>query len=215
MIRTETVTLTTIEAVAFRQKLKAGGSGIMILRYDIAQPGIASISKTSGDAIPTENTPIDLYPLKAFKEAIQLTAGMPYRKRSGVRLTKKAVEEIAPEATEETEEEVFIDSADYGKLVDKYTDKNGKLSYELLNRDLIRFAHSSKTVSAMLTEGASVKKIRTYIVCTKFRTAAGNKKLTDAQVLKMAELIDEVSPKSAFKALDAELRKMSAAKKQK
>ena len=140
---------------------------------------------------------------------------MPYRKRSGVRLTKKAVEEIAPEATEETEEEVFIDSADYGKLVDKYTDKNGKLSYELLNRDLIRFAHSSKTVSAMLTEGASVKKIRTYIVCTKFRTAAGNKKLTDAQVLKMAELIDEVSPKSAFKALDAELRKMSAAKKQK
>ena len=215
MIRTETVTLTVIEAVAFRQKLKAGGSGITILRYDIAQPGIASISKTSGEAIPTDNTPADLYPAEAFSEAIKLTAGMPYKKRSGVRLTKKKVEEVAPEATEEIAEEVVIDTDEYQKLVDNYTDKNGKLSYDLLNRDLIRFAHSSKTVSKMLEEGASVKKTRTYIVCTKFRTVIGNKKLTEAEVLKMAELIDEVSPKSAFKALDSELRKLSAAKKQK
>ena len=56
MVRTETVNLTVIEAVAFRQKLNAGGSGITILRYDIDQPGIASISKTSGEAIPTDNT---------------------------------------------------------------------------------------------------------------------------------------------------------------
>ena len=215
MIRTETVTLTTIEAVAFRQKLKAGGSGITILRYDIAQPGIASISKTSGEAIPTENTPADLYPAEAFNEAIRLTAGMPYKKRSGVRLTKKKVEEVAPETTEEIAEEVVIDTAEYQKLVDNYTDKNGKLSYDLLNRDLIRFAHASKTVSKMLEEGANVKKTRTYIVCTKFRTVIGNKKLTEAEILKMAELIDEVSPKSAFKALDSELRKLSAAKKQK
>ncbi len=85
----------------------------------------------------------------------------------------------------------------------------------MLNRDLIRFAHSSKIVSKMLEEGASVKKIRAYIVCTKFRTVIGNKKLTEAELLKMAELIDEVSPKSAFKDLDSELRKMSAAKKKK
>ena len=42
-----------------------------------------------------------------------------------------------------------------------------------------------------------------------------NKKLSEAELLKMAELIDEVSPKSAFKALDSELHKLSAAKKQK
>ena len=59
------------------------------------------------------------------------------------------------------------------------------------------------------------KKIRTYIVCTKFSTVIGNKKLSEAELLKMAELIDEVSPKSAFKALDFELCKLSAAKKQK
>ena len=214
MIRTEVVNLTVIQAVAFRQKLTAGGAGITILRYDAEQPGIASISKTSGDAIPSANTPADLYPMAAFKEAIQLTAGMPYRKRGGVRLNRKAVEETAPEAPEEAaEEEIVIDSGEYQKLVDKYTDRNGKLSYELLNRDLIRFVHASKTVKTMLEEGVSNKKIRAYIVSSKFRTVIGSKKLTEAQALKMADLLDEVSPKSVFKALDGELRRLSAAKK--
>lgn len=215
MVRTDVVNLTVIEAVAFRQKLTAGGSGVTILRYDMDQPGIASISKTSGEAIPAANTPTEYYPSAAFKEAIELTARMPYKKRGGVRLDKKAIqEEAAPETAEEiTEEEIIIDSGEYQKLVDTYTDKNGKLSYELLNRDLIRFAHTSKTVRAMLEEGVSNKKIRTYIVCSKFRTVIGNKKLTEDQVLKMAELLDEVSPKSVFKTLDGELRRASAAKK--
>ena len=164
MIRTDIVNLTVIEAVAFRQKLTAGGSGVTILRYDIDQPGIASISKTSGEAIPSANTPTDLYPQEAFKEAIQLTAGMPYKKRGGVRLEKKKVKEVAPETRQEVpEEEVLIDSSEYKKLVDQYSDKNGKLSYELLNRDLIRFAHSSKTVRTMLGEGAAVKKLRNLL----------------------------------------------------
>ena len=38
MIRTDIVNLTVIDAVAFRQKLTAGGSGVTILRYDIDQP---------------------------------------------------------------------------------------------------------------------------------------------------------------------------------
>ena len=214
MIRTDIVKLTVIEAVAFRQKLMAGGAGVTVLRYDTAQPGIASISKTSGQAIPAANTPADKYPPEVFNEAIRLTFGMPYKKRGNVKLTKETVEEVAPEPAEEvTEEEVVIDSREYQKLVDYYTDKNGKLSYELLNKDLIKFAHASKTVRGMLDEGDSVKKIRTYIVCSKFRSVIGNRKLTEAQVLKMAELLDEVSPKSVFKTLDAELRKMSAGKK--
>ncbi len=216
MIRTDTVDLTVIKAVAFRQKLMSGGSGITILRYDMDQPGIASISKTSGEPIPTDNTPADVYPAEAFREAIKLTAGMPYKKRSGVRLTKQSVKETPPEKSEEfTEEDVIIDSGEYKKLVEAYTDKNGKLSYDLLNRDLIRFAHASKIVRTMIEEGTALKKVRSYIVCTKFRNIIGSKKPTEAQVLKMADLLDEVSPKSAFKALDAELRKQSAAIKKK
>ncbi len=216
MIRTDTVDLTVIKAVAFRQKLMSGGSGITILRYDMDQPGIASISKTSGEPIPTDNTPADVYPAEAFREAIKLTAGMPYKKRGGVRLTKQSVKETPPEKSEEfTEEDVIIDSGEYKKLVEAYTDKNGKLSYDLLNRDLIRFAHASKIVRTMIEEGTALKKVRSYIVCTKFRNIIGSKKPTEAQVLKMADLLDEVSPKSAFKALDAELRKQSAAIKKK
>lgn len=141
---------------------------------------------------------------------------MPYKKRGGVRLEKKKVKEVAPETSQEVpEEEVLIDSSEYKKLVDQYSDKNGKLSYELLNRDLIRFAHSSKTVRTMLGEGAAVKKLRTYIMSSKFRSVIGNNKLTEAQVIKMADLLDEVSPKSVFKSLNGELRRLSAANKQK
>ena len=54
MIRTSVVELTTIPAVAYRQKLPAGGSGVTILRYGEKQVGIASISTRSGKAIPAE-----------------------------------------------------------------------------------------------------------------------------------------------------------------
>ena len=129
-----------------------------------------------------------------------------------MRLEKKTVEEVAPETNEETTEaEAVIDSSEYQTLVDKYTDKNGKLSYELLNKDLIRFVHSSTTVRSMMEDGVSLNEIRSYIVCSKVRTVIG-RKLTEAQVLKMADLLDEVSPKSVFKEVDAELRRLSVAK---
>ena len=216
MVRTDIVNLTVIKAIAFRQKLMAGGSGVTILRYDYKQPGIASISKTSGDPIPAANTPVDMYPAEAFKEAITLTAGMPYSKRGSVRLEAEAPVDTAPEAAEEaTPDDVVVDSADYQKVVARYTDKNGKLSYELLNRDLIKFAHSSKTVRSMLDEGASVKKVRTYIITSKFSTVTGNRKLTEEEAVKIGELLDEVSPKGVFKELDADLRKSSASNKRK
>ena len=141
---------------------------------------------------------------------------MPYSKRGGVKLEKQAVVEAAPEEAEEvTPEDPVVDSAEYQKIVARYTDKNGKLSYELLNRDLIKFSHASRIVRSMIEEGASTKKVRAYIVAAKFRTVTGNKKLTDEQALKMGDLLDEVSPKSVFKQLDAEIRKASAANKRK
>ena len=82
MIRTNSVTLTGIpSAIAYRRKAKAGGSAIVIVRADSTQPGIATISKTSGEAIVSDNTPAELFPAEAFAEAIELTAGLPYRKQ--------------------------------------------------------------------------------------------------------------------------------------
>ena len=46
-----------------------------------------------------------------------------------------------------------------------------------------------------------------------FTHITGNRELSEVQALKMAELLDEVSPKSVFKELDLELRKESGRQK--
>ena len=212
MIRTTVVKLSSIKGIAYRLKLPSGGSGIVIIKEGARQPGIASISKTSGDAIPTDNTSTKLYPQKAFKEAMELTAGLPYRKLGKAQLDGAGVaEEKVPD--EPVAEEVVVDSAEYQKIVDKYTDKNGKLSYDLLNKDLIKFTYSSSKCRKMISDGWSIEDIRLYAAGTKFRNITGNRELTDAQVLKIIELLDEVSPKGVFKEYNEELRKMRAARK--
>ncbi|MBQ6395779.1 MAG: hypothetical protein IJH87_05490, partial [Atopobiaceae bacterium] len=194
MIRTSSVKLTTLPAVAYREKLAKGGSGIVIVRSDATQPGIASISKTSGEPISSANTSSDLYPLEAFKEAMELTAGMPYRKQGK---PKPVLIEVPEEEVPEVE--VVVDSSEYQAVVDAYTDKNGKLSYALLNKDLIQFVHRSSVARRMIAAGEPEEAIRAYAVGAKFRTITGNGDLTDGQALKMAELLDEVSPKGVFK----------------
>ena len=212
MIRTNVVKLSVIKAVAYRQKLMKGGSGIVIFREGEAQPGIASISKTSGEAILTDNTPKKLFPKEAFDEAMALTAGLPYRKQGSVQLKgEKVSEEPAPAENEPLE--VIVDSAEYLKVVEKYTDKNGKLSYDLLNKDMIKFAHSSSIVRKMIEDGAKQKDISTYVAGTKFRNITGNNKLSDDQVLKIIDLLDEVSPKGVFKDFNDFIRKSLKAKK--
>ncbi len=208
MIRTEIVTLTTIPAIAYRQKLTAGGSAIVILREDSTQPGIAAVSKTSGEPITTRNTPAKLFPKAAFREALELTAGLPYHRGSAPAMPAAAPE--APQVPEEPAEpavEAAVDSEEYGKIVDTYLDKTGKLSYALLNKDLIAFAHRSSRVRDMIARKAPEDEIRLYIVGTKFRGITKNRNLTDGQVLKMAELLDEVSPKGVFRELNDEIRK--------
>ena len=212
MIRTTVVKRSSIKGIAYRMKLPSGGSGIVIIREGAKQPGIASISKTSGDAIPTDNTSQKLYPQKAFKEAMELTSGLPYKKLGKAQLDKASLaEEKVPD--EPVAEEVVVDSAEYQKIIDEYTDKNGKLSYDLLNKDLIKFTYSSSKCRKMISDGWSIEDIRLYAAGTKFRNITGNRELTDAQVLKIVELLDEVSPKGVFKEYNEELRKMRAARK--
>ena len=210
MIRTNVVTLTVIPAIAYRQKLPSGGSGITIYRYDTVQPGIASISKSSGKAIPAANTPRKLFPQAAFSEAIELTAGMPYKKQKGVRVAEEKVvetEEPAEEAVAK-EDAAVIDSADYQKIVDKFTDKKGKLSYDLLNRELIKYAKKSAQVRSMIASKATADEISFEIAKAKFREITGNALLSDDQIRKAIELLDEVSPKGVFKELNSEIRLM-------
>ena len=181
----------------------------------LSQPGIASISKTSGEPFPTANTPADIYPAEAFREAMALTTGMPYKKQ-GTAVVKGQALSVQDEAVPEepVPEEAVVDSADYQKIVDKYTDKDGKLSYTLLNKDMIRFAHSSSVVRKMIADGESVEAIRLYTVGAKYRSITGNHNLTDDQVQKITDLLDEVSPKGVYREFNEEIRKsLKAAKK--
>ncbi len=214
MVRTELVKLSTVPGSAYRQKLAKGGAGIVILRKDSQQPGIASISKKTGEAIISDNTPAKLYPAEAFKEAVELTAGLPYSKRKGVQLKGNCFREVASAKDEKPEKaEVIIDSSEYQKIVDNYTDKKGKLSYELLNKDLIQLTHRSSKARELIANQASVAEVRNYVVGAKFRSITGNSELTDAQVKLMAELLDEVYPKGVFKELNDDIRKSLKAAK--
>ena len=203
MIRTSSVKLTTIPATAYRTKTRSSGVGIVIVRKDQTQPGIASISRKTGEAIPTHNTPEKYYPKEAFAEAIELTAGLPFGKKA------LAPELKADAHVEEfnTEYDVIIDSAEYQKIVDKYKDKKGVLSYALLNKDLIKFINSSSVARQMIADKAPLEDIRVYAAGSKFRSITGNHDMTNDQVMKMAELLDDVSPKGVFKEFNDELRK--------
>ena len=210
MIRTSVVELTTIPAVAYRQKLPAGGSGITICRYGEKQCGIASVSTRSGKAIPADNTPPELYPAEAFEEALALTRGLPYKRQGKVTVLKKSYKEAEPKA----EEDPPVDMAAYETLAAKYTDKTGKLSYELISKDLIKLLKSSSIARKMVAEGATPAKIRDYVVGAKFRDVTGCRDLTDKQVKQLADMLDNVYARGVFKELNDEIRKALGKAKQ-
>ncbi|MBO7677818.1 MAG: hypothetical protein J6S49_09955 [Erysipelotrichaceae bacterium] len=215
MIRTKAVKLSVIPAIAFRQKLGTGGSGVTIIRSDTTQPGMAAISRTSGEAIPNKQTDLKLYPMEAFAEALELTKGLPYKKQKGAKANEKLFMEEHKEDDKFEEEEVIIDSAEYQKIIDRYSDKNGKLSYDLMNKDFIKFLKSSSVVRDMVAEGKSAAAIRNYVISHKIRNITGNDQLSAKELKKIVELLDEVSPKGVYKELDNEIRRMLTANKKK
>ena len=211
MLRTKAVKLTVIPAVAYRVKLNEDRS-LTLIRDDYSQPGIAAISRTTGEPIPAANVNLEKYPMEAFKEAIELTRGLPYKKGKGAKVEKGSL----TEKKEKPVEEVVIDMNEYQMILDKYTDKNGKFSYDLLNKDFIKFAKSSTVVKRMIEEeNATPAKVKNYVVSNKIRNITGNDKLTGKEIKKIVEMLDEIYPKSVFKELTDEIRKMVAANKKK
>ncbi|MBQ1589100.1 MAG: hypothetical protein II106_00110 [Oscillospiraceae bacterium] len=103
--------------------------------------------------------------------------------------------------------EAVVDSAEYQRVVDAYSDKDGRLSYTLLNKDLIQTAKASGQVRLMIEDHASLEEIRLQVVKAKLRSVSRNPALTDEQVQLMIELLDEISPKGVLKPLNEEIRK--------
>ena len=226
MIRTDYVRLTSLDAVAYRQKLKGGGSGIVIHKRGYDQPGMAYVNKRDAKPVLRENISAAEFPEAAFSEAIELTIGMPYAKRKPIAFplrhlptaqTEEDKAAPAPEVVEieETEEDSaedldIVNSREYQAILSQYTDKKGALSYQLINRDMIQFAVRSKKVANMLQTRESVESIIHYIVGQRLQTITKNRNIADEVVTGIVGLLDEVSPRYVFKDLQDEIRKRLA-----
>ena len=220
VIRTRLVELSSLEAVAYRQKLRGGQAGVVILRQDSAQPGLALLNRNSGQADLAAHTPADLFPQEAFDEALELTAGLPYSSRGPVRspaavaeaaVAEPAATAAAPSPLDEDhtpEELATVNSADYAAIVKAYTNKKGEISYELLNKALIQAARSNPYVAEMVGRQASLEEIRDHVLKANFEAVTGNRSLSLAEVHRILELLDEVSPRSVLRDFNEDLRKL-------
>lgn len=213
IIRTKLVELSTLAAVAYRQKLREG-PGLVLLRYDSAQPGLAGISRTTGLPLPSANTDPSLYPLEAFQEAMELTGGMPFSCRGKVLLRGESpagetLLDEAPTVAESSDEDLAtVDSAEYRAIVAAYTNKKGEFSYELLNKDFIQFAKSSKVIADLVGQQAALDQLRDHIVKVRFEALSGHPDLPPARISSIVGMLDAFSPRSVFRELEDELRRM-------
>ena len=218
VIRTRLVELSTLEGVAYRQKLQGGQVGVVILRQDSAQPGLALLNRQSGTPDPAHNTSSDLYPLEAFQEALDLTAGLPYSSRGPVRSPAAVGERTADDGPvpadlgepASPEAVATVNSADYGAIVKAYTNKKGELSYDLLNKALIQACRSNPFVATMVANGASLEEVRDHVVKANFEAVTGNRALSQVEVNRIVDLLDEVSPRAVLREFNDDLRQLLA-----
>lgn len=212
IVRTKSVELTVIPAIAYKQKLTAGGAGIKILRLDTEATAAATLNKNTGEAVPYGKVDETLFPTEAFEEAIELTSGMPYSGRQNIRID---VSKYA-EKTEEPKQEETIDiinSDEYKAIIERYTDEKDKLNYALMNRDFIKFASKSKTVADMIENKALTEEILLFVIKSRATFIANKKEsLDDKDILKLIETLDEINTRSAFKELKNHINKMLSRK---
>ena len=209
IIRTKAVELTAIPAIAYKQKLSAGGAGIKILRIDADQSAVCTIDRRTGECVPFGPADENLFPMEAFDEALELLIGLPYSARGNIRLSaiqaqaNDVVEEAPPEQVDMTL------SPEYTALTERYSDEKGKMNYPLMNKEFIQFASKSKTVADMAGRRAAQEEILLFVVKSRATLAAGTKEsLDDQSTSLLIETLDEIDPRSAFKELKAYINRI-------
>ena len=216
IIRTKAVELSGIPAIAYKQKLAAGGAGIKILRAD-GQTAVCTIDKRTSEMSPYGKFDEEMFPADAFDEAFELTNSLPYSARGNIKLS--ALEIAQPEDVAENAPAEQVDmtlSPEYKAIVERYCDEKGKLNYTLMNKDFIQFASKSKVVSNLVGASAGQDEILETIVKSRSSEISRQKEsLDDANVRLLIETLDEIDPRSAFKELKAYINRMlSKSKKQ-
>jgi len=212
IIRTSAVELSSIPAIAYKLKLQAGGAGLKLFRLDTEATAVFTIDKRTVNLVAYGPVDVGLFPEEAVREAYDLTQGLPYSARGKINV--KVFDEVqeAEDVTEEQAEAVdMVDSGEYAAIVDRYSDENGKMNYQLMNKDFIQFAAKSKVVQEMVASKNVEADILAFIIKSRATYLSGKKEsLSDKEVAALIETLDEIDPRGAFKELKAHIRRMLA-----
>ena len=226
IIRTTAMELTTIPAIAYKQKLASGGAGIKIIRLDQTASAMGTMDKRTGEVQPYGQVDKALFPDEAFDEALELVIGLPYSARGKIVFKGStaaesedvvAADEVEAEETgvpavhSAEESQTMTDSPEYRAIVERYSDENGKMNYVLMNKDFIQFAAKSKVVATMIADKAHTDDIIIFVIKSRAALIAGKRdSLDDAQTAALIATLDEIDPRSAFKELKAHINRMQA-----
>ena len=208
MIRTATVKLNGILGLAYKQKLMDGGAGLAIITPN--ERAAYTINKRDGKAVPYGAVDADVFTGAVVDEAMDLTRGLPYRRLGKVtKVYGDSHSDETPADLESEDDAASIDvvaSKEYNEFIMEYTDKNGKFSYQLMNRDMMKFADRSSVVRAMLGEGEGDKAIARYVIRSKAVSLAGTREMGDKFLTAFITTFDSMNTRSAFKELNAHIR---------
>ena len=211
IIRTKAVELESIPAIAYKQKLPAGGAGIKIIRED-GQTAVCTIDRRTAGMVPYGKVDEALFPMLAFDEAFELTISLPYSARGNIKLV--AVDVVLAEDVPEDAPADQVDmtlSAEYEAIVARYSDEKGRINYALMNKDFIQFAAKSKVVADLVAAGAGQDEIVEAVLKSRAAEISGQKDgLDNLSVKLLIETLDEIDPRSAFKELKAHVNRMLA-----
>jgi len=215
IIRTTAVELSTIPAIAYKQKLSAGGAGIKIFRLDQDAVMVCTVDRRTGEGVPYGTYDAPLFPDEAVDEALELTVGLPYSSRGKLKITAFNIDGDDEDVGEtETEKTDMVDSDEYKSIVGRYANEKGKLNYSLMNKDFMQFASRSKVVGDMVAAKADVDEITLYIVKSMAAQLSKQKEaMSDQEAAALIETLDEIDPRSAFKELKAYLKRLLARNK--
>jgi len=208
IIRTKAIELTTIPAIAFKQKLRAGGAGITILHLEEDAKAVATIDKRSGEPVPFGNYNEEVFNAEVFEEALELTSGLPYAAMAKIKLIASApaeTDDICCETEAETASmPAMCGSDEYKALIERYSDEKGIMNFALMNRDFMNFAGKSKVVSDMVAASATSDDIVLFVLKNRAAFFAAKKEhITDAEAQSLSDTLNEINPRSAFKDLKA------------
>ena len=215
MIRTDTVQMTSIKGLAYKQKLTAGGAGVTIITPD--DKAVFTINKRDGACVPYGEVNTDVFVDAIINEALELTKGLPYKRRG--KITKVYDDDSCDESsvdleTEDDKAEIdIITSAEYKEFLAQYMDKNNKFSYQIMNKELMQFASRSSVVRKKLVEKEDVDSIIRYIVRSKAADLTRNRGMDDQMLTAFIDTLDSMDTRSAFKELAAHLRGKMSRKK--